>query len=436
MPGAGHTADLPAGRACGAIFAYAGSLDLRELRILLAMVIGLLIGVERERRRAEQAYSSFAGVRTFGLVGLLGGMLGYLGSTPLIAVGAASIALLALVAYVVNRQDEDRGVTTEVALMVTFSLGVLSEREPTVAAATGVIVTVLLALRTPLHRAVRERITSAELRDGLLLLVFALVVLPLAPQGGVGPYGAIHPASLIRLVVVMMVINAIGQAALRLLGARVGLPITGLAGGFVSSSATIASMSLRAKQDPNHYEGPVAGALASCVATGVQYLLIVATLDRTLLGPLALPLGATVIVAGLGSTIFALRAARDTSSANEAEQRPFRLVGALALVAVYCVVSVLSAALHARLGATGTVLVSATAGLVDAHSTAGALAAQHLAGQVDTPTVLLASLTALSTNSVSKIALAWTGRHRRFGMWTTLGVLLIALSAWSTLLLR
>ncbi len=400
------------------------------------MVIGLLIGVERERRRADQAYSSFAGVRTFGLVGLLGGMLGYLGSPPLTAVGAGSVGLLALVAYVVNREDKDRGVTTEVAMMVTFSLGVLSEREPTVAAATGVIVTVLLALRNPLHRAVRERITPAELRDGLLLLVFALVVLPLAPSEGVGPYAAIHPASLVRLVVVMMVINAIGQVALRLLGARVGLPLTGLAGGFVSSSATIASMSARAKQDPSSYEGPVAGALASCVATGIQYLLIVATLDSSLLGALALPLGATVAVAAVGATIFALRGARGASTATEAEQRPFRLLGALALVAVYCAVSVLSAALHARLGAAGTVLVSGIAGLIDAHSTAASLAAQHSAGQVDTPTVLLASLTALSTNSVSKVALAWTGRHLRFGVWTTLGVILTALSAWTTLLLR
>jgi uncharacterized membrane protein (DUF4010 family) len=400
----------------------------------LALVIGLLIGVERERRRSDEAYSFFAGIRTFGLVGLLGGLLGQLGSVPLIAVGAGSVALLAVVAYAMNCKGEDRGVTTEVAMMVTFTLGVLAERSPTAAAATGVIVTVLLALRSSLHRAVRELITAAELRDGLLLLVFALVVLPLAPDAGVGPYAAIHPASLVRLVVVMMVINALGHAALRLLGTRLGLPITGLAGGFVSSSATIAAMSLRAKQTPEHYQGPVAGALASCVATGVQYLIIVATIDRSLLGAIALPLGASVLVAALGTAVFTRLAAQGGALADGAEQHSFRLVGALMLVVVYGVVSTLSSALHELLGAAGTVLVSGTAGFIDAHSTAGSIAAQHRAGQLDAATALLAFLTALTTNSLTKVALAWTGRHVLFGVWTTAGVILIALSAWLTLL--
>lgn len=408
----------------------------QELRIFLALAIGLLIGVERERRRADETYSSFAGIRTFGLVGLLGGLLAHLGEMPLVAVGAGSVGLLALVAYVVNRQDEDRGVTTEVALMVTFTLGVLAQRSPATAAAAGVVVTVLLALRNSLHRAVRERVSNAELRDGLLLLVFALVVLPLAPDAGVGPYGAIHPASLVRLVVVMMVINALGHAALRLLGARLGLPITGLAGGFVSSSATIAAMSLRAKQRPEHYHGPVAGALASCVATGIQFLLIIATIDTALLRSLALPFGASVFVAAAGAAVFTRRAVQQGDVAEKAEQHSFRLVGALLLVAVYCGVSVLSSLLHARLGATGSVLVSAAAGFVDAHSTAGSIAAQHLARQVDTSTALIASLAALSTNSLSKVALSWTGRHVLFGVWTSAGVILIALSAWLTVLLQ
>jgi len=402
----------------------------------LALAIGLLIGVERERRRSDQAYTSFAGIRTFGLVGLLGGLLGLLGSVPLIAVGAGSVGLLAIVAYVVNREGDDRGVTTEVALMVTFFLGVLAERSPTTAAATGVVVTVLLALRSSLHRAVREVITTAELRDGVLLLVFALVVLPLAPDAGVGPYAAVHPASLVRLVVVMMVINALGHAALRLLGPRFGLPITGLAGGFVSSSATIAAMSLHAKQDPERYQGPIAAALASCVATGLQFLIIVATIDTSLLRTMALPFGASVIVAGAGAAVFTLRATQRGAAEEKAEQRTFRLVGALVLVAVYCAVSILSSALHEYLGAAGIVLVSATAGFVDAHSTAGSIAAQHLAGQVDTSTALLASLTALTANSLTKVALAWTGRHVRFGLWTTAGVGLIALSAWLTLLVN
>jgi len=295
--------------------------------------------------------------------------------------------------------------------------------------------TLVLALRRSLQRALRELLRDVELRDALLLLVFALVLLPLAPDVRVGPYSAIHPPSLVRLLVVLLGINGLGHVALRLLGPRYGLPVAGLAGGFVSSSATIAAMSLRAKASPERCRGAIAGALASCVATGIQYLLIVASIDRRLLGTIALAVGTTVVVAAACASAFALRASSDGDAAPPAG-KPLGLGAALLFVAVYCAVTILSSALHDRLGPAGIVLVSAAAGLIDAHSTAGSIAGLHLAGEVDASTALLASLAALSSNSVTKVALAWSGRHVVFGCWTTAGVLLIALSAWLTLWLH
>ena len=92
-------------------------LQTREARLAVALAIGLLIGTERERRRAQQG-AGFAGVRTFALAGLLGGLLGYAGSLPLMITGAVVVTAFALTSYAVNHES-DRGVTTELALVVT-----------------------------------------------------------------------------------------------------------------------------------------------------------------------------------------------------------------------------------------------------------------------------------------------------------------------------
>jgi uncharacterized membrane protein (DUF4010 family) len=409
--------------------------DSREARLVLAMAIGLLIGSERERRRSEADYAAFAGIRTFGLIGLLGGLLAYVGGAPLLATGTAGIALMACVAYVIHCDRADRGLTTEVAMIVTFALGVVAEQSPGTAASIGVLVTVVLASRGALHRAVRELITPTELRDALLFLVFALVLLPLAPDLHVGPYGALHPPSLIRLVVLLMLTNGLGHVAQRILGPKHGMLVAGLAGGFVSSSATIAAMSMRAKESPENYRRPLGGALASCVATNVQYLLLVAAVDwrlmRALLPGLAL--------SGVAALVLALAFSRRSGVVDGltgAPDRPFSLRAALLFVAIYCVVAVGSAALHARLGTSGALLVSALGGLLDAHSTAGPIAAMHTSGALAVRAAVITSLAALSTNTLTKIVLAWSGGHVRFGILTSVGVVLTVACAWSTLLMH
>lgn len=409
--------------------------ESREVRLVLALAIGLLIGTERERRRSEPDFAAFAGIRTFGLIALLGGLLGYLGVVPLLATGAAGVALFACVAYVIHRDSVDRGLTTEIAMMVTFVLGVLTIERPETAASVGVLVTVILALRSTLHRAVRELMSAAEVRDALLFLVFALVVLPLAPDLHVGPYQALYPPALVRLVVLMMLTNGIGQLAQRLLGPKYGLIVAGLCGGFVSSSATIAAMSMRANEAPAAYRAAASGALASCIATNLQYMMMAGAVDGSLLRLLLPGLALSAVVALLASLACSARRAPGEEP-QATPSRPFQLRAALVFVALYCAVAIGSAALHARLGTSGALLAAGLAGLLDAHATAGPIAEMHASGILDGRAALLASLAALTTNSVTKIVLAWSGRHVRFGVLTTAGVVCIVASAWLSLVLH
>jgi uncharacterized membrane protein (DUF4010 family) len=180
-----------------------------QWHLLVALGIGLLIGLERERRKGEGRNREAAGVRTFALVALVGGLSAELGGVAVLAVCAAFIATAGIVAYTLRR-NEDPGLTTQVALMTTFLLGALTETDVALAAGLAVVVTVLLVARTPLHRFVRESLSEQEVHDGLVFAAAALVILPLVPNDELGPYGVFNPFVIWRLVVIVMAISAIG----------------------------------------------------------------------------------------------------------------------------------------------------------------------------------------------------------------------------------
>jgi uncharacterized membrane protein (DUF4010 family) len=198
------------------------------VNLAVALGVGLLIGAERERRKGEGPSRSPAGIRTFTVASLAGAISFIVGGELLLAIATAGVIILTAVAYWRGRED-DPGLTTEIVLIVTVLLGGLSMQKPALAAGLAVTVAVLLALRTPLHRLVGTVLTEDELKDALIFAGATLVILPLVPDRPMGPYGALNPHSIWILVILVMAISAAGYVAVRVLGARYGLPIAGLA---------------------------------------------------------------------------------------------------------------------------------------------------------------------------------------------------------------
>jgi uncharacterized membrane protein (DUF4010 family) len=217
------------------------------------------------------------------------------------------------------------------------------------------------------------------------------------------------------------------------MGPRYGLVLAGVAGGFISSSATIGALSLAAKAHEETWRSALSGALASNVATLTQYALIIATVDPSLALRFAPSLGLGSVVA-VALTLTATRLAARRPRPPIKPGRAFRLGAALAVSALVCAVSVASAALHGYAGRFGIIVISAIAGFVDAHATAGSVAALHESATIDAQTAVFALLAALSANSLTKILLAFGGRHLKFGLSVTGGVLLVLLAAWLGLL--
>ncbi len=404
------------------------------LRFLSALAIGLLIGAERERRKGEGPFRSAAGIRTFAVVSLIGAATVVVGNEWLLAVAVLAVAALGTVAYLRSPHD-DPGMTTEATLVLTVLLGGLCVHYPGVAAGTAVAVAVLLASRERIHGFVSRALSETELNDGLVFAAVVFVVLPLVPNRFVGPFHAINPHTIWVIVILMMTVSAAGYVAVRLIGPRLGLPVAGFASGFVSSTATIAAMGSRSVQEPGLARSAVAGAVLSTVATIVELAIVLAATNRATLSALALPLLVSGAVALLYGLLFTVKTLHGEISFTEQRGRAFSLKTAFAFAITIAFMLLLSAALNAWMGERGVILAAAAGGLADTHSPAVSVASLVSAGTLVPSNTLFPILAALTTNTMTKMVLAFSSGGRRFALQVIPGLLLVIASAWAAALL-
>lgn len=384
----------------------------------MALAVGLLIGMERERSHARELP---AGSRTFALLALVGAVAESL-DPPLALGGLVIVGALMIVAYF-RTSDEDPGTTTVIAAVAAYLLGALAYSRPAVAVAVAVIVTTLLWSKTRIHRFVRQILTEVEVEDAIKFFVVAFVVLPLLPDRDLGPYGQLNPEKLWLLVVLLTGIGWVGYIGVRALGPERGLLVTGLAGGFVSATATTATMGRLARSGTG-VRAPLAGALLASLATLIQLPIVLAVVNLDLLRRLVpAVLAAAFVLVGVAAAVYwgAVRARqRDGADGDPVDAppagRPFALWPAVLLAAVLTVALLVGRWGADLLGPSGAVLAAGVAGLADAH--AGAIAAAGLAasGAIDTGTALVAIAAALGSNLLVKTVLAVTAGGRRFGL--------------------
>ncbi|KAB7648778.1 MgtC/SapB family protein [Polymorphobacter fuscus] len=403
------------------------------LNLLVALAIGLLIGLERERSKGAGPRRGPAGIRTFAIAALAGAAAGQLGGPLLVAAVVAAVAVLAALAYR-RSAVRDPGLTTEVALLLTPLLGALAMSDRLLAAMLGVVTAALLAAKPALHRFVRTRLTDAEVGDGLVLAIVAIVVWPLLPDRAMGPAGAINPHMLGLVAILVLAIGAAGHVAVRALGPRFGLAVSGLASGFVSSVATIGAMGARARAEPPTRNAAVAGAALSSVATFVQMGIVLAAVSMPTLRALtpSLVAGGGVITAY--GAFFAWRASQSAPAAEASAGRAFSLVAALVLVAAMAGILVLTAVVQPLFGQAGVTLGAALGGIVDTHAAAMGVASLVAADRLAPAAALVPVLAAMTANAAMKISMAIGTGGRDYALRIGAGVTLSMLAAWAAML--
>lgn len=404
--------------------------DPNWINLGVALAVGFLIGIERERSKGTGPDRAVAGLRTFTLIAFAGALGVWIGGVPVFIAFGAIVGLLIAVGYMRTR-DTDPGMTTEIAMVVTFLLGGLAVGEPRLAAALAVIVAILLTFRSYAHNWAKNVLTDEEVRDGLLLAAAALVILPLAPTEPIDPWGVVQPRKLWMLAVLVMAINALGYVALRALGAKTGLAVAGLLSGFVSSTATIGAMGARTKAHPELRKGAVAGAAASSVATVIQLAIVVGLVSTPTLSMLTPSLIASGIAAVIYAGIFAVRSFREASADNDAPKgRPFEPKTAIIFVLVVGLTLLISTLLTQWLGDRGLLLAAGVAGFTDAHAAGISSASLAASGRAHTEFAALAVLVGFSTNTVSKTVVAFSLGDRSYAYTLTPGLILMAAAAW------
>lgn len=385
------------------------------LGLAVALGCGLLVGVERERRKGQGPTREAAGLRSFTVAASLGALAQWLAQPALVVVGAVLVAGLAGMAYWRSGVAEadsnfDPGLTTELALFATYLIGVVAMRSPAIGAACGAGLAGLLAARSRLHRFATQWLSEAELHDGLLLAALVLIALPLVPERLPAAWplvGGLAVQRLAWLTVLILLLQAVAHVMLRVFGARAGLLLVGFVSGFVSSTATVASMGQHAREQPARLSVWAASAGLSGAATWVLALMIVGTLApaaSAAVAPLALA-GAVVppLLAWLWLRSTDLRGADSMSAPKDG---PLRLREAALLATGLIAISSVVVALSRWLGPTAAYPSAALAALADAHAATAALASLQAAGTLSPRELAWGLLVAVGSNTLMRIGVA------------------------------
>jgi uncharacterized membrane protein (DUF4010 family) len=403
---------------------------------LIAILIGALIGTERQRRMVEDKVRGVAGLRTFILIALLGSLCSALaqhyGSGFAIA-GMAAFTVLVSVGYATSVSALGRvDFTAAVATVVTFALGMLAgfPESTLLAVALSIITTWVLATRTITHRYV-EALNETDLLDTLKMGIIALVIYPFLPQETLDPWGVLNPRQVWLFVVMVSLIGYVGYILIRILGAERGLSLTGILGGLVSSTAVTTSMAGQVKENREMLPSAIfATAIASCTMF-LRILFIVLILNRSLFFALLIPLLLMTLVGFALSYMWMRKSSPPGRDFNVKD--PFRIIPALKFGAFFAFILVISKLANVYFGEAGIYAAGIVSGLADVDAitlTMASLVGATLSSNVAVTAIILAAV----TNTLVKLAIAYVLGTREFGLGMARIFLPISLLGLATLL--
>jgi len=335
-------------------------------RYVVALAIGLLMGLERERNPAAKA-----GLRTFALTALFGVLAAHLATELnalwLVAVGLLLVGAMMIAAYLraPPQPDGDPGTTTVAALMLCYGLGVLVwNNEIQLAVMLGIAATTLLYFKPEL-RGISQHMSRRDLLSVLQFAVLALIVLPLLPNRDYGPYGALNPHQIWWMVVLIAGVGLAGYAALRLVGQQRGAVVLGLLGGLVSSTATTLSFSRHARASSAMIPVAVTVIVLANLVVLVRLGVLAAVLAPDVLAQLLPVLAGGLVAGGLGAAYGVRRLHPQGELPALAMGNPTELRTALGFGLMYGVVLLAAAWLSDWLGTRGLYAVALVSGLTD-----------------------------------------------------------------------
>ncbi len=392
------------------------------ITVAVALAIGLLVGIERSwSDRASEEGSRIAGVRTFSLIGLLGGVAMLLSQdvgTWFVGVVFAAVAALSITAHVLDVQkDQDLGSTTAFSMMLTFALAAWAARGAIIPAMAVTVVVISLLGHKPMLHSWLKMISPQDFYAGAKLLIISVVLLPLLPNQGYGPWQALNPFWTWLMVVLISGLSFLGFIGMKIVGERAGLIMTAIVGAVVSSTAVTVSLARLAKK-LQRYQLYAGGVLLASAFMFLRVIIEIFVVYRDLLAKMWLPL--SVMSAGLLAGFFWLwlrhRENREEVSRDIKVKNPLQLGMALQFGIVLAAVLLLSEAMKAWFGDYGIYALSVVSGIMDVDAITLSLAKsaqQHR----ETDVAVVGILLACATNTLVKGIMFAVITRARHAIW-------------------
>ncbi len=407
--------------------------------ILISLGLGAVVGLERQSHYNEDSAREAMGVRTFALASLLGTVSaiasqnGLAGLVYITGVGYF-LVILAYLVFEYRQRDTIPGITTEVAAILVFVLGALVAYNPLLAAALGVIVAAILSVKPYTHLLV-DKLSHEEILATMKFLLVLVVLLPVLPDRGMGPGGIYNPRELGYLVVLISAISFLGYFAIRFLGKRRGISVTGALGGLASSTAVTMAMCGRiteARDDPGVR---LAAAFAILIANAIMSIRVtveVAAVNPQVVETLIVPIVAMAVPGSAVAGFFWYK--MTSANADEADPddaaddklqitNPFRLGPAIKFGLIFVGIIGLVYLAREYYGSSGTYIAALISGLADADAISIAVARMQDSGAVAMGTATRSIVIAILANSFVKAGISAVMGSRKLGLYVAVGLL-------------
>ena len=404
--------------------------------IIVSACLGALIGLIRQwGDQHEQEAKEFAGLRTHALWSVLGCVSGYAGGKqePYVLIAAMVGVAAHLIFPVLGRRDrQPPGSTSFAEALLTLLCGALvAWGETRAAVLIAALTMVVLGSKKPIHSWARE-LTTADIRGTLQFVAITGVILPLVPNRPLGPLDAFNPYSTWLMVVIISGLGFAGYVAIRVLGTRSGILLTGIFGGLASSTASTLAFSRRSRESPALSEHYALAVVAACTIMLPRVLLAVGIVNPELAFRLVTPF-AIMAVPGLAfvTWVWIRRRPAHRPGDTPALGNPLGLLTAMKFAALYALIAFLVRVFRAQGWTDGLLPLSFVSGLTDLDAIALSLAREGTDGHATT--TALAVTVAAVANTLLKaglaVALGSPGLRRRIAV--VLGATAAAGTAWA-----
>ena len=338
-----------------------------QLRFVVAIALGFLVGLERESRGNELASKLTAGVRTYTLISLFGfgcAWLYRLNVEFIIPIGILVIGAMSLAGYLAKQKSGAIGWTSEIAALLTFFVGVLSlVADIWIPMAIGVFTTLLLSEKAQLEQYI-DKLDKSEFLAVVKFLLVTLIILPALPDKNFTQFD-LNPYRIWQIVILVSSIGFVGYFLMKKLGDKVGLWLSGLMGGIVTSTAVSIAMGNIAKNNNLLAKRAFQATILASSMMYLRILVIIYFLNSSIAYDIWWKLIVLFLFGLLAAIITHDKTEGVTGSPISSIQNPFEIKPAVMFAFLFILLSIVTISVKQLFGESGLLGLSAIVGVTD-----------------------------------------------------------------------